>query len=75
MFKIALILFFSSDPLQFSLVNRDCNFAQDFQIQYLCSLSDSVQVQEHNGWIPKYVELPTASDEINYQEKNPQNVN
>ncbi|KAI5316274.1 hypothetical protein L3X38_045450 [Prunus dulcis] len=32
-------------------------------------------VQEHNGWIPKYEELPTTSDEINDQEKNPQNVN
>ncbi|KAI5347475.1 hypothetical protein L3X38_015354 [Prunus dulcis] len=34
-----------------------------------------LEVQEHNGWIPKYEELPTASDEINHQEKNPQNVN
>ena len=74
MFKIALILFFSSDPLQFCLVNRDYNFAQDFEIHYLCSLLDSAQVQEHNGWIPKYEELPTTNDEINHQEKSPQNV-
>ena len=63
---------FSSDPLQFCLVNRDCNFAQDFEIQFLCSLLDSAQVQEHNGWIPKYEELPTVSDETkSSREKSP----
>ncbi|KAI5327395.1 hypothetical protein L3X38_026791 [Prunus dulcis] len=50
---------FSSDPLQICLVNGDCNFAQDFEVQYLRSLLDSAQVQEHNGWIPKDEELPT----------------
>ncbi|KAI5320959.1 hypothetical protein L3X38_040667 [Prunus dulcis] len=63
---------FSSDPLQFCSVNMDCNFTQDFEIQYLCSLLDSVQVQEHNGWIPKYEELPTVSDEKkSSREKDP----
>ncbi|KAI5320941.1 hypothetical protein L3X38_040649 [Prunus dulcis] len=63
---------FSFDPLQFCSVNRDCNFAQDFEIQYLCSLLDFVQVQEHNGWIPKYEELPTVSDEKkSSREKDP----
>ena len=54
---------FSSDPLQICLVHGDCNFAQDFEVQYLHSLLDSAQVQEHNGWIPKYEELSTVSDE------------
>ncbi|CAL8992774.1 unnamed protein product [Prunus brigantina] len=33
-----------------------------YNIFVLCSLLDYVQVQEHNGWVPKYEVLPTVSD-------------